>query len=68
MKDKLSAVSSVLLIFLVGCLFGCYALWINLRVNSLESNQVSFQKGVEQFAKQINDEFAKRPVVEKDKK
>lgn len=60
MKERLSVISSVVVIFLFGCLFGGYALWMNLRLNGLANEQAEFRQNVEQFAKQVNEEFKKR--------
>ena len=63
MKERLTVISSAIVIFLLGCLFGGYSLWSTLKINSLEVRLTNFQKNVEEFAKQVNDEFKKRPVV-----
>ena len=60
MKERLALISSVITIFILGCLFGGYALWINLRMNALDNSFNSLKQGVEQFAKQVNEEFKKR--------
>jgi len=62
MKEKVSAVATVLGIFVIGCLTGGYMLWMSLRLDGLTNEFVAFKKDVQQFAKQVNDEFKKRPV------
>jgi len=67
MKEKLSLPTFVVVIFLAGCLFGAHSLYLHLKIDSALSNHAALQKGVEGFAKQVNDEFKKRPVKD-DKK
>lgn len=66
MKEKIAMYFSLVLCFAMGCFFGGYALMAHLRMNALEANQAVFQQNVEQFAKQVNEEFLKRPIKTKD--
>lgn len=59
MKDVFVKSAAVLAVFVAGCLFGSTLLYLNLRLSAIEQQQIAFQKNVEQFAKQVNDEFAK---------
>ena len=53
---------SVVVVFVFGVLFGGFALWSTLRVNSLEAQHVAFVKDVEAFAKQVNEKFNPTPA------
>lgn len=59
MQETLTKTASILVIFVLGCIVGFSALYLHMRISALETQQVLFQKNVEQFAKQVNDEFAK---------
>ena len=64
MKEKVSAAAAVLGVFVIGCLTGGYLLWMSLRLDGLTNDIIAFKKDVQQFAKQVNEEFQKRPVPE----
>ena len=55
-------VAAAVVLFIFGVLFGGFALWSTLRVNSLEAQHVAFVKDVEAFAKQVNEKFSPTPA------
>jgi len=59
MKEAFLRASSVIMLFVAGCLFGSYALYMHLRISTLEQQHSAFVKDVENFAKQVNEEFKK---------
>ena len=55
-------VAAAVVLFIFGVLFGGFALYSQLRVNSLEAQHVAFVKDVEAFAKQVNEKFNPTPA------
>lgn len=55
-------VAAAVVLFIFGVLFGLFALYSNLRINSLEAQHVAFVKDVETFAKQVNERFNPTPA------
>lgn len=64
MRECFKHSAAVVLLFLAGVLFGAHALYCQLRVNALETRLVSFEQGVENFAKQVNDRLNPKPATQ----
>lgn len=74
MSHCLKTLSSVLVILIFGSLLGIYGYYTITKIHQLEVDHITLTNNVEQFAKQVNDEFIKirteihKPVPDKEKK
>lgn len=68
MIETIKSISYLIIIFSFGIVVGFGTFYLHTRISNIEAQQAMFQKNVEGFAKQVNDEFAKFRVKPEGKK